>query len=462
MHKTELIQLPDSAAAASERGGMSDISELIYVNGCWEPPGCIVRTSANNDALQNISSIPDTPLDSINTISPFEHSEEVWDQTIQCLREVYGPYNVTIVDSLREPDPGALGMAHHEAILAGSSDEIGLPADVLGVANISCGGPINNVISFNFANAIGADFIDLCWTVAQESAHAYGLDHAFECLDPMTYLPNCGQKFFRNKNLPCGEFTERACMCGGSVQNSHEDLLAVFGEGTPVAPPSLAVPFPEDGAVLNTEQAVLYVESTDPRLVDRIELYINGWLTETRDGNSFGNTTDPYQFDLRDQPDSVLDIEIRSYNDLEIMASQTLTVTKNAPCSADDRCLAGQECSDGRCAYPTPTGLLGEVCTLQSECVSLLCPLDEATGEGYCSETCVASIADSCPEGFECLQASGQGVCWPLDTETGGCCSAGADRGPTPGQIALFLLCALALYRRRRPQRARKGRTTPT
>ena len=73
-------------------------------------------------------------------------------------------------------------------------------------------------MSFTFAQSAADVFAQednnnrvwgVCWIIAQESAHAYGLpDHEYEfvdynestCSDPMTYRPDCGgQKFFRNR-----------------------------------------------------------------------------------------------------------------------------------------------------------------------------------------------------------------------------------------------------------------------
>jgi len=62
--------------------------------------------------------------------------------------------------------------------------------------------PQNNVISFSFANqhALSDPQLGchLCWTVSQESAHAFGLDHSTRsaygrsaCSDPMTYRVDC-------------------------------------------------------------------------------------------------------------------------------------------------------------------------------------------------------------------------------------------------------------------------------
>ena len=40
---------------------------------------------------------------------------------------------------------------------------------------------------------------------AIEGASAYGLDHARNCKDIMTYMKPCGAKRFLDKDIPCGE-----------------------------------------------------------------------------------------------------------------------------------------------------------------------------------------------------------------------------------------------------------------
>ncbi|MCG8419999.1 MAG: hypothetical protein MJE77_18870 [Proteobacteria bacterium] len=449
-----VIWLPGPETA---RTGAADVSRIIYVNGCWGAEGCTIRHSTANDALQNLSSIPNVAQGQDVKVSEFAHSQEVWNETIRCLREVYWPYDVEIWDSFpgRDADPADTATSHHEAILAGSAGELGLSDNIGGIALASCD-PVDNVISFSFANTTGPDWIELCWTVAQESAHSFGLDHAFQCLDPMTYLPGCGQKFFRNELADCGEFSTRPCNCGGMKQNSHNRLLAALGPGQSPAPPDLDIVAPRPDNVIGNDTQIEAVAS-DPRLVDRLELYINGWLYKTQQGHAFENRSDPYQFELPALPDSVLDIEVRAYNDLDSMSSQTLRVTKGAPCSSSATCLDGQECDgQGRCIYPAPTGKLGDVCERPMDCISHLCP--QLGNEQRCSEICIPGLEGQCPADFECLEAGSAGTCWPI--ETAGCCSAGAGQGPTPGQILLFLLCAGMLLRpwRRRRSPGRPGK----
>lgn len=240
-------------------------------------------------------------------------------------------------------------------------------------------------------------------------------------------------------------------MCTGATQNSHRLLLTVFGQGTLPPPPQVAITTPGDGGTVQDEDTIV-VMAADPRLVDHVEFVINGWLYETRPGNSFfDNDRDYYVFTLpASLPDSVLDIEVTAYNDLDLAATAAITVTKGGPCASAETCLDGQECSNGRCFWPEPTGELGDACEQPMDCVSLLCP--QAGDVKLCSEYCEPGLQDQCPQGFECLPAQGTGVCWPVAAEEGegGCCSAGQERGPSGGQIALFLLVGAWLLGRRK------------
>src|SRR5262245_17702113 len=96
---------PDALAAAR-------ISNILFVHRC--PGGCVI-TPGDNDARLNTSSIPRET----RTLSEFNLGDEAFDQIIECVRDVYSPYDVQIVTE----DPGE--EFHHEAILAGTPQELG-------------------------------------------------------------------------------------------------------------------------------------------------------------------------------------------------------------------------------------------------------------------------------------------------------------------------------------------------
>ena len=439
MYRTQIVPYDNDY-----RGGTGDVSNIIYVNDC-KPDGCLIMPGAADNAITDTSVI----ASSISMLSAFDQTQETWDLALDCVREVFAPYDVVITTT----DPGST--AHHEAILAGIGTEFGLDDPlILGVAPLTCAGAIDNAISFSFANAMPpGDWLRMCWTVAQESAHAYGLDHVFSCGDPMTYIPGCGVKYFRNKDLICGDFGEQPCFCGGTQQNSHRRLTTLFGEGTLPDPPTLSIVHPMDGETV-PDTFVALAEAQDPRQIDRMEVYVNGWLYETIPGNGFFAADDPYIFvPPANLADGVLEIEFIAYNDLELSTSQTITVTKGAPCSSAASCEEGQECNEGACYWPTPTGQLGDSCVRPMDCESLLCPRsEEAEAVQICSQYCAVDSSNSgCPAAYDCLplrDTPEQGVCWPAPEVSEGC-SASGQGGLSTGALALVLLLMGLGWRRR-------------
>ena len=150
---------------------------------------------------------------------------------------------------------------------------------MLGVSPFSCG-YIPNAVSYSFANVYQGSVDDICWTVAQETAHSWGLDHKYDNKDPMTYLESGpSRKVFQNAAGPCGEYNARACQCGGSTMNSFEEILETFGGSTPT-PPSAQFNEPKEGATVQANFAIK-VGAMDDIGVTKGELRIDGQLINT-------------------------------------------------------------------------------------------------------------------------------------------------------------------------------------
>ena len=435
---SERVWIDPARDLAPDARGAGTISNVLYVNRC---AGNCVLTPGTNDARLDTSSI----IDESTTITEFDLGDEVYDGVIECLRDVYSPYGVQIVTD----DPGD-GMFHHEAILAGNPGEIGRPNNVGGIAPASCE-PLNNVISFSFANSLGDDVETLCWTVAQESAHSFGLpSHVFDCLDPMTYLEGpCGRKYFRNRGIQCGEFEPGDCACGGTQQNSHRELLSTFGEGTPPPPPQVELLYPEADAAVSDNFSIFFT-ALDPRLVHHADIYLNGIKYTTVAGHDFGENEEPYQLEAPDHPDGYIDIEVRAYNEISAEAgTATTTVLKGAPCESSDQCFDFMDCESGRCVYPPAEGELGDECEYDQYCLNGPCAAND--GDRRCSQSCNAGVADACPEGFECLSP---GICWSTGGD-GGCCAVAGGQGRDDRLplvvLSLFAVAIFLLRRRRGP-----------
>ena len=451
---------------------MALAGHTIYLNRCVG--GCPISPGMD-DATQvpTVSSIVSQPV-VLPEYDAFQPGE--WEETVQCVKEVYSPFGVNITDQ-RPP----AGVQYAMVLVGGTSENpgataIGYPggAGVGGVASVAPGcGQLPRGVSYAFTNmtnafaaSTGSRPYALCWIIAQESAHTFGLDHQFEftddkrsaCNDPMTYRTECGgQKFFRNKPSMCGEFpndgmSPRQCRCGGT-QNSHARLTAVFGPGESIVPaPTVAITTPAAGALISGS---VIANAGSKRGVERVELIINGYTWATVAGAEFGRNGQPnpsaYQLTIPGEvPNSVVDLVVRACDDLgECNDSAVVTATKGAPCASADTCLAGQKCEQGKCYWDPPTGQLGDDCSYAQFCVSGVC--QGTVEQKICTQTCVPGGFDPCPEGFDCVQTGvGSGVCFFPPEETG-CCSVGADGGlPWAHAGASALVLGLMLRRRRR------------
>lgn len=412
------------------------VSKILFLNRC--EGGCTITPGAN-DARLNTSRI----VSQSSLVAEWRYSDESWQELVACVKELYAPYDIEITDV----DPGG-NVFHHEAIVAGSYEQIGYPTPVGGLAPSQCM-PANNVISFTFANTYGDNPIAICHTVGQETAHSYGLEHARDCSDPMTYMPTCSRQFFRDRTTRCGEYEDLAqCQCGGSAQNSHRWLTSVLGESPEALDgPVMGLQYPADG---DSVEAGFRVSTTvtHVRGIDSVELFLNNSSYGKLDGHSLDLAGAPYVFEApSDLSDGIIDVEIRGQNDIGTETVVRLTVQKGQACIDKNSCQEGQSCEDGRCFFPPASGELGDSCVSGEECVSGLCPMD--TERGVCSVSCFATpTEETCPSGYTCIaQNASDGVCWPAEQPTGCGCQSGGQQGML---TSLLLLIALAGLRRRR------------
>ena len=419
-----------------ERLRARGLARTLYLNRCAS--GCSLQID-RDDATMDASTIPDDP----GPLAPFEFGDAVWDEVVACVRQTYAAFDVEVVTERPAGDD------YIHVMIAGSPAELGLDANILGIAPLSgdCA-PQRNVMAFAFSNIhLDGDSLDICATAAHEAGHVFGLDHEFLCQDPMTYLTDCGQKQFLNLEVECGEFDgPRACRCGAR-QNSFQKLLDDLGPGTFPGPPSVSIQAPADGTII-TDGINVFVTTVEPRVIIRTELWINGW--RWADGAAAPDQ-DLFMIQIpAGVPDGVIDLEIRAVNDVGAVGSARITVTKGLPCSSATTCLAEQACDPmGRCVYPTPAGQVGDACTRDLDCATTRCVSDGSNQ--LCTDSCMVGL-DDCGDGFTCTEASSptSGLCWPdeLIGEPGGCCQSGDN--PMRGGIMAFATLALVLRPRRR------------
>lgn len=425
-------------------------SHTIYLHRCVGSDCTVVQGTTNSTTDPVHSSLGH------GVLTAFSQGDQVWSTVVDCMREVYAPFNVVIT----EVDPGA--EPHFEIMVGGRPEELGMPTGIGGVSPFSCMPYVPNSVVFVF-DVWGNDAEEICATAAQEIAHSFTLDHAIEPSDPMTYFDYKGRRHYMNAQVQCGsdcdknhrsplgvactgaDYQEHPCACGSGAQtqNSFQVISALFGEGG-ATPPQVKILTPKIGDTVEDGFAVS-AEITDDVAVASAEMRFDGALIESVAAAPFVFTG----------PSTLANgthtIEITGYDNLGAPGRSRIQVVVGPGCQSSANCpLSSDVCIAGRCvAGPGVAGGLGQVCTAQTDCASWLCANDD--GAQYCVEACKPG---QCPNGFGCRDdGMGGGVCWPGYDESTGGCSAG--RGGSPlGALGLGLGLTLAL-RRRRASRSR-------
>jgi hypothetical protein len=413
-------------------------SRILFVNFCQGETtstgaaGCRITRGNSNNSLTNTSTIAS------GNLAAYSGSATTRNAILTCVRQTYAPFGIMVTDV----NPGSV--PHFEAMAAGTPTQVGFSNGVAGVSPFTCG-IINNSISFSFANLNPTDVNDICWTIAQESAHSFGLAHEMLASDPMTYITNPPSKRFQNQSACVGTSgccqPSQECQCGPTTQNSYQMILDVFGPSNPT-PPNIVIETPTANSQV-TPGFVVRATVTDDQGVESVSMII--------DGNAIATlSTPPYAFNA---PMTLAEgthmVGIRASDTNGSEGTQTISVIVGDPCNDNGDCSAqGSDlvCVDGRCVPGSNTpGGLGSTCTLPTECISGMCATKD--GENKCVETCDPN-ATGCPDGFDCLSnGAGGGLCWPGG---GGCLGCSTDGGPQPTlPIGAGLLLAAVLVRRR-------------
>jgi uncharacterized protein (TIGR03382 family) len=211
---------PAGTASDSARGSSQKAqTRLIYMNRS----GVTLRPGLNNSSLQTSSIV-----ESMTEITPWEIDDEDWEATMDCMRDMFSPFDVQITDR----DPGMT--THLEAVFGGHPNDVGLPDNVAGISPFmtDCS-VVESSVVFTFTDVLPDDPRLMCEVMAQEIAHSYGLDHQLLASDPMSYLDYDGDRVFQDEDAFCGEYDIRTCGIGGSVcrdtQNSVELLTQRLG-----------------------------------------------------------------------------------------------------------------------------------------------------------------------------------------------------------------------------------------
>ncbi|CAN5322000.1 hypothetical protein BH11MYX1_BH11MYX1_56410 [soil metagenome] len=425
----------------------------IFLNRCAS--GCAVKPG-NTDSRVDTSGI----VQSSHVLGQFPFGDDTWNKVKACVRDTFAPFNVVITDT----DPGSA--SHFEIMVGGKPQDLGFDPNFGGVSPNGCGSTyIPNALVFDFASVwsngastCGATCVeDICSTAAQEIAHSLGMDHSHNKLDPMTYFPYTGRKYFQTTADQCGSDCNggtgpagqtctgtdkqvHSCCQATATQNSAAILTSLFGAGT-LALPTVQITKPQQGASVQAGFAVNTTITADAAIT-KAELRVDGMLVDPVVMSA------PYAFNAPAtlQPGSHT-VEVTGYDAHGTPGKTSITVTIGPPCTDDSTCATAEVCIAGRCVPgPNVTGGLGTTCTGNEMCGDANCASDGTNM--YCTSACHAG---QCPSGFGCLplaDGSDAGYCWPgySDNGGGGCSTSGA----AGGSIASGLVFAALLFTRRR------------
>jgi len=257
-------------------------SKTIYLNknGVTLQPG-------TNDSRTNRSTL----ATQATTLPAWNTTPANWTATVTCMKELFSAYDVVVTDV----DPGTT--PHVEAVFGGSPGQLGMPNNVAGVSPFTTNcAIIENAIVFTFTSVLPQNDPRLvCEIMAQEVAHAYGLDHELLASDPMTYLDYTGNRAFQNSTASCGEDTARPCGINGSTCRPNQNSVALLGERlgkkvgqTDTTPPTGGITSPGANAIVPPGFQII-TDANDNQMVVSAKLYLDGTLSDTL-------TTGPFTF----------------------------------------------------------------------------------------------------------------------------------------------------------------------
>lgn len=194
------------------------------------------------------------------------------------VHEAFLPYNVVL--TLSRPAAGQYTMV----LIGGSPTLFGFDAKVAGLAPMDCGNQTASNVVFTFPPALRGNVHGLFATVAQEAAHAYGLEHTTDPTDLMFPRVDPAQRRFQER----ASRIDGERLCGREIQSSHERLLEILGpwpadrpkpldDGgqADTTPPAIAFHEPAAGAVV-AQPFVVRAAVEDDGAIDEVTVEAGG------------------------------------------------------------------------------------------------------------------------------------------------------------------------------------------
>jgi hypothetical protein len=140
----------------------------------------------------------------------------------QQVNDAFLPFNLVVTTTRPESGPYTM------VVVGGGPALFSMDAHVAGVAYMDCDNRQPDNVVFAFPDALGGSEQALLTTIAQEAAHAFGLQHSADPDDLMYPRVDLAQRTFQDRETSVASPN----LCGPQTQNSYRRLLEVLGPWT--------------------------------------------------------------------------------------------------------------------------------------------------------------------------------------------------------------------------------------
>jgi len=351
--------------------------------------------------------------------------------SLQAVKSDWAPYDVSVTDV--RPGNGLYTMCVNSP-----TNVIG--QGVLGVAPLDCNDNMaaNIVLAFHSANDQFSAATQAT-TMSQEIAHAYGLEHVNQPNDIMnpynaggdpSFLDQCLNLDGGGNPIQCG--AQHNQFCNNGQQNSHQELMWLFGSSMPdPEPPVVTITNPKSGDQFPAPATItITAEATDNVGVAEVNLFIDGMKQNAPDFSP------PYQWADATFPEGTYCVSASAVDDEPNTAM------------SPEVCFSVVKQNEGTTGAPGTTSTSGEPDPTTG--------VDPTTSGGETGNLETGEEPEPEPEPEDSDSGNGSGVSPDTSALPPGFGQDGGDEGcgcaqpVRPGATGLLLLAALGLVRRRR------------
>jgi hypothetical protein len=405
----------------------------------------------------------------------------------------YAPFNVQVVTTR------PTGVRYTMCIIGGDASQVlgSGSSGVAGIAPLDCGNRNESEITYAFSagttpRSTGLSLTQalkaIAVTAAQETAHAYGLNHTDNNTDIMYPQLDPSQNAFFDGSA---NLIQNSTVCqNATTQNSKQLLTTNIGAGngmmTTGPAPTVSFVAPKNGDTVPLDFTFIISASESGGSIAHVDVSAGSQMLSSM-------KTAPYRDSLSAPGDGAYQLTATAFDANGNFQSATVQFTAKTgapaqqlpPCMSDNDCVSGQVCKSGMCVAGSTTGgttgtsggttgtsggttgtsggttgtsggttggiqvgiPLGGDCTENPQCMSGIC--DTRDGHKYCTATCDPASANACPTNLSCVASNGTMLCQKKNADNGGGCSA-APGSPVETGFGFFLLLALVAVTRRR------------